>query len=267
MHHVVGIENGLGRGGVSAWARSLARSGFGGKTTLFSYLPDADLRSAVSPGVEVAVISDPLSDGQRPNKERWRHYADFCSSLRAADDLVVLTDVRDLIFQRDPSSWLADHAGGYDLVLSSECETYENEPWNRTNALAVCGREAYELYLAKQPILCAGLVAGRPPALARLCGRIHELTRNPCPSDQVALNVAIRTEVFSEVLVTDWSHAWGVHCAVLYTADAPSEAQSRRERLRPRIAGGLLCNEANVPYVIVHQYDRLPTTSTGRTRT
>jgi hypothetical protein len=257
---IVGIEKDLKAKGIEAWANSIVNSNFQGRTVLFSYSPDSELKKlAQKTGLEFVEISPPSGEW-RVNKERWRHYAAFTSSLESSSSFVILTDVRDLVFQRDPSTWLADRAAAYDVVASSEGETYEFEPWNRDHALRVYGPMFYEKWLCKQMVMNAGLVAGKPRGIAELCRMMWEQVQGPCPSDQVIYNAILRTAPPEwKILFSDHAMAWGIHGTVLGVPNLPKETRLRREKLRPKIVKRLMCNEAGEPYVVVHQYDRLPT--------
>jgi hypothetical protein len=105
---------------------------------------------------------------------KYRFYAihQFLKAQKDDINLVILSDVRDVIFQSDPFRWLEKHAEGYDVVASSEELQYKNEPWSAKNIKSCYGADAFEA-LKDRPIDNAGLIAGKVEAMVDLSLKIY----------------------------------------------------------------------------------------------
>lgn len=87
---------------------------------------------------------------------RYRHYHDIITTVGADADQVLLTDVRDVVFQRDP---FAETLDGLEVFLEDSSLTIggeaRNRKWVRTlygdRGLAACGHEV---------VSCSGTIAG-----------------------------------------------------------------------------------------------------------
>jgi hypothetical protein len=256
---MVGVAEDLRPRDVDVWASSLAATCFRGRTALLSRDPCPELRRLCSArGVAVVEVAYDASAPRKVNKERWRLYSEHVAASSRDVDRVVAADVRDLFFQRDPSTWLDENLGDHELVTSSEGVAYEDEPWNRGHAISVYGQEFYERHLKERLVVCAGLVAGLASSFRELCDEIYaEAYRAPHDSsDQVVLNGVLATTGEKwRVLATTDEHGWGCHGAIL------RKGQSPPPKLRwppPVVRNGEVCYPSGRPYAVVHQYDRVP---------
>ena len=58
---------------------------------------------------------------------------------------VITTDVKDVVFQQNPSIWLENNfTDNDDLVFSSESMKYKDEPWGDQNLRETFGTQIYE---------------------------------------------------------------------------------------------------------------------------
>ena len=46
---------------------------------------------------------------------------------------VITTDVRDVVFQKNPINWLDLYLGNKTVAVASECLRYKDEPWGDNN--------------------------------------------------------------------------------------------------------------------------------------
>jgi hypothetical protein len=86
---------------------------------------------------------------------------------------VITTDVKDVIFQKNPSVWLEENLpeGHDDLVFSSESMKYKDEPWGDQNLRETFGTQIYEDF-KDNTIYNVGVLAGRGYAMKDLCMNI-----------------------------------------------------------------------------------------------
>lgn len=168
---------------------------------------------------------------------RFFHWWYFLRELND-DDLVILTDVNDIIFNDNPFTKLEsfNHIG---IVASSEEVTHEQEQWNLRNFWTTFGIVTDEFKNKK--IYNAGTISGTAKIISNLCRDIYLLSINkPRNADQAAYNYLIHTSYKSYTKFTDLSDNWGVHLHVINEG----------------IVSFNLDHIKN--YTIVHQYDRLP---------
>jgi hypothetical protein len=167
---------------------------------------------------------------------RFFHWFLFLKDLNS-DNLVLLTDVNDIIFNKNPFKWLKNknHKG---IIASSEEVLHTNEDWNLQNYWATFG-VLTELYL-KTKIYNAGTIAGTAKEVSDLCRDIYLLSINkPRNADQAAYNYLIQSSYKEKTLFTDLNDNWGVHLHVINQKLVDFNLQNLKE------------------YVIIHQYDRL----------
>lgn len=257
---VFGISDHLSLEDIRIWAKSLAKTGFRGDAVLFAYTYDLDAAFVpwcASQGLRLIDLGKRPDFPKRFNKERWHHYADFIAGDHlASHDRVIVTDVRDLAFQTNPSRWLDEHLGAHDLVTSSEGITYEHEAWNRQNALDVYGLALYERHFETSQVICAGLVGGYATPVRDLClAMAKDVYQKPVnPSDQVIFNGVLRLQGQQwKILATNPGHDFGVHLSVM----AHPHLAAHNENGMAQVIDGAVCNPAGRPYTIIHQYDRM----------
>jgi len=262
---VVGSIDGYEWPSIRCWLLSLIQTGFEGRIVLFAYgISDRAVKECERHGAEVIEVSESLISHpyRHVNKERYFHYQRFLRAIQPDGvDRVISTDVRDLVFQRNPTKWLGAHAGEWDLVVSSEGIAYEHEPWNRGNAISVYGEGVYEGILKRRPVLNSGLVAGRPAALAELFGLVYEKVYSKPSnfSDQIVFNYVLAcNEDTWNVLYTDHGSGWGCHAGVMGAPARLDEVKAHIIDDPPFLKNGEVCTKNGEAYCVVHQYDRVP---------
>jgi hypothetical protein len=116
-------------------------------------------------------------------------------------DYVITTDVRDVIFQKDPFAALRNYARSHPslaLIASSESMRYRDEPWGNQNLLETFGPFLYEKY--KNCEICnVGVLAGTLQAIQELSQTIFELSirREKTVVDQAVFNFIVHQKTFS----------------------------------------------------------------------
>jgi hypothetical protein len=182
-------------------------------------------------------------------------------------DFIFATDVKDVIFQVDPSLWIGKKIDWWDrsVFAGGEGLRYEDEPWGNDNLY-----NSFPLHygqLRKYEILNAGSFCVRGDAFsafvhAVFAASIAQLTTlHNCPynPDQAALNVVLRSPGWREEL-HNFDHDDGYCCQAGTTAD-PNKIGSFRPKLlckEPVLKDGIVYTSTGKPYMMVHQYDRNP---------
>jgi hypothetical protein len=163
----------------------------------------------------------------------WWYFLQSCED----DDLVLLTDVNDVMFNGNPFDTLAAfrHDG---IVASSEEVTHEQETWNLQNFWTTFGIITEEF--KDKYIYNAGSIAGNVKTVSDLCRDIYLLSINkPRNADQAAYNYLIQTAYKHKTLFTNLDNNWGVHLHVINQGLVEFDLDNCKN------------------YKIIHQYDRI----------
>jgi hypothetical protein len=170
---------------------------------------------------------------------RWELPRDALEEIFTDVENVILSDIRDVVFQDDPFKYLS----GKDLDFSSEPETIggcteHNSLWVR----GIYGEEIFQK-IKSQQILCCGVTAGKRTAVIQLCNiLLEEAKKVPRFVDQASLNVLYGNGFFpnSEVHLTGGPLVATMHHSKTLTFDRQ----------------GYLLGDNGKRIAMVHQYDR-----------
>jgi hypothetical protein len=170
-------------------------------------------------------------------------------------DVIIWTDVKDVIFQKDPTEWLEKNMNK-NILAFSECVIMKNEPWACVNSGTTFPME-WEFGIKEQISYCAGTIVGKKNAIRDLFIEIYrwsKTTANPQQlSDQAAFNILIRLEHFkSSVQFVNQSEGFATQLGVVFMRN---ETQLITEE-RPIYKDGCFYTTEGELFTIVHQYDR-----------
>lgn len=241
---VLGYAVGYGVPEIAPFVRSL-RAVFAGRVILVVDRTPTLLAWLSAHRIEAVIAADQLMHwAPHPVVTRFAVYARI---LQERPDIrnVVITDVRDVVFQGDPFA-----VPDLDLQFFIEAEQWRlaDHAFNLKHLTAVVG-EGLARDLGRRACICVGVVAGSSAAVARFCRMILLLCAIPRSSaggafgaDQAACNlIAHLNLVGGEVRAN-----YGRVATIGLTAP---------ERLR--IEDGLILNPDGGASPIVHQYDRI----------
>jgi hypothetical protein len=212
--------------------------------------------------------------------DRFMHIYQMLEQLEEQNgiDRVIATDVRDVVFQTNPSEWLDNYVKtGQDMVIGSENMLYEDEPWGANNMTQSFG-EFFSARFAKKEINCAGVIAGRLDTFRDFCLNIYLMCRGISAKipggggpDQAALNILLACEPYAKrTAFTNPSHGWVIHAGTSLPAiqagsggigEAYRANPSMQLRFVNKIDYSLLNDEIyanDKKATIVHQWDRVP---------
>ena len=244
---------------LAPWINSLRASGYAGAVVVFAYADGPNERESAGylrrRGVEVqfrpaprkSLVVDRFADMAAHLEGPGRHYRN-----------VIATDLGDVIFQRDPSPFLATLLQGEkSIVAGSEGILYADHPWNRENLLA--SFPAAATTLLPLPVYNAGVIAARRTAAVPLFREIHRLSvSSACGNpDQVALNLLLQGPFRSQAVLARMQDGWAAHCGVTAAPAAPGTA-TRLLEPPPSFEGMVARLTDGTPACILHQYNRLP---------
>lgn len=268
---IVGCITGYNFEQIKPWVLSIDRCGFKGDKAMVVYNCDYHTYDAlVKHGFMVLAFKNDAerkrfhySDNFGPQivVTRFLHLWSMMCKLKEGDyRYVITTDVKDVIFQTNPSEWLESNIGDKLLNAASESLPYRHENWSNVNMLNSFGREVHE-YMSEKGIYNAGTIAGRFAAIRDLCLNVYLMSRyNPVHNpDQSALNILLTLEPYRSV-TKFCSSEDGWACQAGTTVD-PLKIAAYRPHLtdpEPIFDGKYVWTAGGRKFCIVHQYDRVP---------
>lgn len=198
-----------------------------------------------------------------PHVQRFIYIWDFLKKNDGKYDKVLTTDVRDVVFQSNP--FMHDrvangHAANY-LTFSSEEMLYNDEPWGRQNLLETFGSTLANDWMHWE-IYNVGVIAGSAPTIQDLMLQIFLTCQGrPIPiCDQAIFNYLIYQRTFAGGIKLRHVDNW---CVQAGTVADPTKIEQFRPKLLDDLEFEIRDDQiwrkgADVPYAIVHQYDRVP---------
>lgn len=245
---ILGLAAGYHYGDVRPFLLSLQQSGCQAQLVLFTSPTTRDSDRMATRGATIIPCQRPPELAHIPaNAWRFFLYRDYLQKRSAAFRRILLTDVRDVIFQADPFSLLWPE--GYSLfqedsaICLGRCE--HTAHWIKGHLGSDTLQE-----LAPFPLLCSGTTIADSASMLRyldlMTARLLPFTPAPRMAgyDQGVHNLLARRGLLAPL------HVFDNHGPVLTLG---------HKREPPALdAAGLVLNESGEPAVLVHQYDRHP---------
>jgi hypothetical protein len=173
-------------------------------------------------------------------------------------DWIIWTDVKDVIFQKDPIGWIEDNSSFTKLFAFSECVKLKDDPWAVVNTGSSFPME-WQLGLSEKISYCAGTIVGDLESMRDLFIQIYrwsKTTANPGQlSDQAAFNILINLEQFrTSTQLVNQEKGFVTQLGTVWC---------KKDELpilepTPIYKDGKFYNQNGEEFVIVHQYDRDP---------
>ena len=247
------------------WVNSINKSGFEGDKVLILMNCDKDTVAKLTEE-KFIIIGFKKDDNDNlvyqsslpVHTERFLHIYNF---LKDRDyRYVITTDVKDVVFQKNPIEYLQKECVNKNLVFSSESIRYKDEPWGDNNLKETFGPYVYEQF-KNEEIFNVGVLAGHGYAIRDLALNIFLSCLNrPIPiCDQSTFNVMISRNPYTTLCkYTRSEEGWA---AQLGTTGDPSKAAQFDPLLleaKPKLKDGVVTTSTGKEYYIVHQYDRVP---------
>lgn len=281
---VIGAASNYDWDQVKVWIKSLKNTGYTGDIAVVgTNMKRATIEKLMSENIILSLYGKQNEDGDiitpqnnAPHVERFFYIWNFLNSTKEEYDNVITTDTRDVLFQTDPSQWLRDNVTSSLLVASSEGMRYKNEPWSNNNLLETFGPFFHDK-LKERFIFNVGVVAGDFEYVKGLMLMIFQMSINrPIPIvDQAVYNFLLNTPPYdSDTLFVRCADNWAINLGTTVEAvkcgsgdlglnfkDKVDDYLKLFEDEQPVIDNGIVKNSKGEPYCIVHQYDRVRSTS------
>ena len=248
------------------WVNSINASGFTGDKFLILMNCDKEtVQKVTDADFNIIAFNQDTNGNLTYNSSMMVHVERFYHIYNILKDneyrYVITTDVKDVVFQKNPSEFLEQRLGyNEDLIFSSESIKYKDEPWGNQNLLETFGPQIYEDF-KNHTIFNVGVLAGRGHAMKDLCMNIFAscMHRPIKICDQSTFNFLISQHPY---LKSSWyaTSEEGWACQLGTTAD-PSKIDQFRPFLlepSPKMEGDKVLTSEGIEYTIVHQYDRVP---------
>jgi hypothetical protein len=263
---IIGASTGYNWDTLKYWINSINKSGFEGDKVLILMNCDFDtVKRVADAGFKIVGFNQDengnltYQHGRIPvHVERFLHIYEF---LRTNEyRYAITTDVKDVIFQKNPIPRMEYELQNHNLMFASESMKYKDEPWGNQNLLETYGPYIHDKFKDNE-IYNVGVLAGRAYALRDLCINIFTAAINrPIPiCDQSTFNFMISQHPYlhtSKYMKSE--DGWA--CQLGTTAD-PSKIQQFRPFLleaEPTIYEHRITTSRFDEFNIVHQYDRVP---------
>jgi hypothetical protein len=268
---------------VKYWVNSIRSSGFDGDVVITgTNFTKQTIEILEEKGVLVFSYGEKQKNGDVVSRnrevshvERFFHIWNCLTRLETQYRYVITTDTRDVIFQTNPSHWLEKNLRLHKLVASSEGLKYRSEPWGNQNLHQTFSPYFYNM-LKDRLIYNVGVIAGEYDTVKNLLILVFELAQNrPIPIvDQAIYNFLLQVSPYnSDTMFTTNKDAWSIQLGTTIEAvregsgdlgiickNDPSKFvryQIDYEDVHPIIEDDMVCSENNIPFTIVHQYDRI----------
>jgi hypothetical protein len=247
------------------WINSINKSGFeGDKVMILMNCDKETVQKVVDAGFGVIGFNKDengnlnYSSSMPVHTERFLHIYNY---LKDKDyRYVITTDVKDVVFQKNPIEFLEAECISKNLVFASESILYKDEPWGDQNLKETFGPFIYEQFKNNE-IFNVGVLAGHGYAIRDLALNIFVACLNrPIPiCDQSTFNFMISQNPYTSLSRYCFSEdGWA---AQLGTTGDPSKASQFDPVLlepKPKFKGDIVTTSKGKEFYIVHQYDRIP---------
>jgi len=245
---------------VACWINSIRDVGFTGDVIVVDYGSHPDTIAYLEKwGVKVYTAQ---LNGLHIVVQRFYTMFTILHMLNVCDyRCVFATDVKDVIFQKNPSLRFKDGNRQAAILASNENIQYEYEDWGRDN-LKKTFPHLYE-FMKWQYIYNAGTIAGEFELVRDLFLHIFHLSLigiqgDPQP-DQAAYNILINTRPFiNNVYFCEDGDAWVANLGTTWDPTKRDKYAPYWYDPAPKIVDSKVLNQKDQEYVIVHQYDRVP---------
>ena len=245
---ILGMAAGYHYEDVRPFLVSLEATGFAGDIVLFVSDTTRETDRMQAHGARTVAFERTREMAHVPlNAYRYFLYQDHLRWLEETPERILLTDVRDVIFQSDPFAF--PWPDGLNVVMEDPSTTIGTCPHMTRWIINHLGEETWE-DLRDAPVSCSGTVMGDLDAVREYLQFMTRALLPFVPDDHMA------------------GYDQGVHNVLLHRGVLPRVTRHDNrgpvltlaaKPVDPAVNGqGLVLNDAGQPAVMVHQYDRKP---------
>ena len=256
------------------WVFSLLESGFSGDKIVVCYNIKKEVAEKLhSLGFDVVGFEQDVENNIVFNQEFNVVVSRFFHLWLLLKDkkyrYVISTDVADVVFQKNPSTFLEENLKDKNLCVGSENLTYIDEAWGINNMYKSFG-EVAAYTMANKTIYNAGTIAGTHQQFVDFCYNVYLVSKG-APlyveggggPDQAAMNLLLSLEPYkSMALFNNHDDVWACQCGTTldpnkYDTFKP-KFLTKNEPTYNLESGFVSSSKTSELYTLVHQYNRVP---------
>ncbi len=234
---------------IRPYVESIQQSGFGGDKVMLVYdVPRETIDYLKSKGWN-------LYGADLHQHIILQRFVDAYKLLESYEtETIIWTDVKDVIFQKDPTEWIEKNMKG-EILAFSECVKFKDDSWAVVNAGTSFPME-WE-WLQNKTSYCAGTIVGKGYALKDLFIEIYRWSLTTANqgqlADQAAYNVLINLNHFKEnVQFVNQEEGFVTQLGTVFIKGNELPILEPT----PIYKDTKFYNQTGDEFVIVHQYDR-----------
>lgn len=269
---VVGCITGYTFDKIKPWVNSLDTCGFDGTKAMICYNVDYETVDELVKR-NYTILAFKKNDEKKRFEykenfsivvERFLHLWFLLKRFKGQYRNIITTDVKDVIFQTNPSTWLENNLGNKEINVACESIRYQDEEWGSHNLMKAFGALIHE-HNKENLIYNAGTISGKFDTMSdlflniyMLCNSTNHFTEGGGGPDQAALNILLNMKSYKDI--TNFAMSEDGYAAQLGTT-GPQIAGKYGSKLvekNPILVDNMICTSEGVPFSIVHQYDRVP---------
>ena len=270
---VVGCITGYDFDKIKPWVNSLDTCGFTGTKAMICYNVDYETtEELVKRGYTIFAFkkNDEVKRFEYKDNfsivvERFYHLWYFLKGFKGQYRNIITTDVKDVIFQTNPSLFLERVIkDGKKINVACESIRYKDENWGDNNLLKSFGPLIHE-HNRDNLIYNAGTISGDFDTMLDvflniylLCNGSNPFTEGGGGPDQAALNILLQLEPYKTI--TNFAMSEDGYAAQLGTT-GPQIQNKYGDKVvekTPILVDNLVCTSNEQVFSLVHQYDRVP---------
>ena len=269
---VIGCITGYTFDKIKPWVNSLDQCGFDGVKVMVCYNVSYEtVEELVKRNYTVLALGKDEVNKQFYYKdqfsivvERFLHMWYFLKKLQGQYRYIVSTDVKDVVFQTNPSKWLEENIGDKEINVACESIRYKDEDWGNHNLFKAFGPLVHD-HNQNNLIYNAGTVSGKFDTMLdfflnvyMMCNGTSHFTEGGGGPDQAAVNVLLNMKPYKDI--TNFAMSEDGYAAQLGTT-GPQVAGKYADKLvekSPILVDNMVCTSDGRPFALVHQYDRVP---------
>ena len=267
---VIGCITGYTFDKIKPWVNSLDRCGFTGTKAMICYNIDYDtVDELVKRDYTIFAFKRNENEKRLEYKkdfsivvDRFLHLWHFLKQFKNDYRYIVTTDVKDVVFQNNPITWLEKNIGTKQINVACESISYEDEAWGNNNLMKSFGPLVHS-HSVNNLIYNAGTISGKFDTMVDLflniyllcSGAPHNVEGGGGP-DQAALNILLNMKPYRDI--TNFAMSEDGYAAQLGTT-GPQIAGKYGDLLvenSPQLVYNDVCTSEGLPFSMVHQYDR-----------
>ena len=269
---VIGCITGYDFEKIKPWVNSLDKCGFDGVKAMVCYNVSYEtVEELVKRNYTVLALNKDENNRKFVYKEefsivveRFLHMWYFLKKLQGQYRYIVATDVKDVVFQTNPSKWLEENIGDKEINVACESIRYKDEEWGAHNMFKAFGAILHD-HTKDNLIYNAGTISGKFDTMLdvflniyMMCNGTSHWTEGGGGPDQTALNILLNMKPYKDI--TNFAMSEDGYAAQLGTT-GPQVAGKYADKLvekSPILVDNMVCTSTGKPFAIVHQYDRVP---------